>query len=134
VKEGVNKSNHPIQNPLLIVAEPRTRENMYVSMYVCSGMPGTHINQRLQNSGVLLVGKGQDSPLDEILVKSINCLQSFTCSRKCNLRTLDFRLLSCLNILSFSEILLRFSFVVGLISLKFCDPLEHSGNDTYQTL
>jgi hypothetical protein len=25
VKEGVNKSNYPIQNPLLLVTEPRTR-------------------------------------------------------------------------------------------------------------
>jgi hypothetical protein len=29
VKEGVNKSNHPIQNPLLLVTEPRTRKNIY---------------------------------------------------------------------------------------------------------
>jgi hypothetical protein len=29
VKEGVNKSNHPIQNPLLLVTEPRTRDNIY---------------------------------------------------------------------------------------------------------
>jgi hypothetical protein len=28
VKEGVNKSNHPIQNPLLLVTELRTRENI----------------------------------------------------------------------------------------------------------
>jgi hypothetical protein len=27
-KEGVNKSNHPIQSPLLLVTEPRTRDNM----------------------------------------------------------------------------------------------------------
>jgi hypothetical protein len=26
-KEDVNKSNHPIQNPLLLVTEPRTRDN-----------------------------------------------------------------------------------------------------------
>jgi hypothetical protein len=30
VKEGVNKSNHPIQNPLLLVTEHRTRDNIYV--------------------------------------------------------------------------------------------------------
>jgi hypothetical protein len=30
VKEVVNKSNHPIQNPLLFVTDPRTRENEYL--------------------------------------------------------------------------------------------------------
>jgi hypothetical protein len=28
VQEGVSKSNHPIQNPLLLVTEPRTRDSM----------------------------------------------------------------------------------------------------------
>jgi hypothetical protein len=28
VKEGVNKSNHPIQNPLLLVTESQTRDNI----------------------------------------------------------------------------------------------------------
>jgi hypothetical protein len=28
VKEPVNKSNHPILNPLLLVTEPRTRDNI----------------------------------------------------------------------------------------------------------
>jgi hypothetical protein len=28
VKEGVNKSNHSIQNPLLLVTETRTRDNI----------------------------------------------------------------------------------------------------------
>jgi hypothetical protein len=28
VKEGVDKSNHPIQNPLLLLTEPRTRDNI----------------------------------------------------------------------------------------------------------
>jgi hypothetical protein len=30
VMEGVNKSNHPTQNPLLFVTEPRTRDNMKI--------------------------------------------------------------------------------------------------------
>jgi hypothetical protein len=30
VKEGVNKSNHPIQNPLVLVTEPRTRDNIII--------------------------------------------------------------------------------------------------------
>jgi hypothetical protein len=29
VKEAVNKSNHPIQNPLLLVTEPCTRDNLF---------------------------------------------------------------------------------------------------------
>jgi hypothetical protein len=29
VNEGVNESNHPIQNPLLLVTEPRTRDNIH---------------------------------------------------------------------------------------------------------
>jgi hypothetical protein len=28
VKEGVKKSSHPIQNPLLLVTEPRARDNI----------------------------------------------------------------------------------------------------------
>jgi hypothetical protein len=32
VKEGVNKSNHPIQNPLLFVTGPWTRDNMLLSV------------------------------------------------------------------------------------------------------
>jgi hypothetical protein len=37
---SVNKSNHPIQNPLLLVTEPRTRDNILLSkwftlLYVC---------------------------------------------------------------------------------------------------
>jgi hypothetical protein len=28
VQEGVNKSNHPVQNPLLLVTEPQTRNNI----------------------------------------------------------------------------------------------------------
>jgi hypothetical protein len=28
VEEAVNKSNHPIQNPLLLVTEPRTRDSI----------------------------------------------------------------------------------------------------------
>jgi hypothetical protein len=28
LKEGVNKSNHPIQNSLLLVMEPETRDNI----------------------------------------------------------------------------------------------------------
>jgi hypothetical protein len=31
-KENVNKSNHPIQNPLLLVTEPGTRENTLQSV------------------------------------------------------------------------------------------------------
>jgi hypothetical protein len=30
VKEGVGKSNHPIENPLLLVTEPQTRDNITV--------------------------------------------------------------------------------------------------------
>jgi hypothetical protein len=33
VEEGVNKSNHPIQNPLLLVTEPQTRDNIYNYTY-----------------------------------------------------------------------------------------------------
>jgi hypothetical protein len=31
VREGVSKSNHPIQNPLLSVTEPRTRDSIFTS-------------------------------------------------------------------------------------------------------
>jgi hypothetical protein len=30
VKEGTYKYNHPIQNPLLLVTEPRPRDNTYI--------------------------------------------------------------------------------------------------------
>jgi hypothetical protein len=29
IQEGVNKSNHPIQNPLLLFTEPRPRDNLF---------------------------------------------------------------------------------------------------------
>jgi hypothetical protein len=32
VKQGVNKSSHPIQNPLLLVTEPRTRDSTLASL------------------------------------------------------------------------------------------------------
>jgi hypothetical protein len=37
VKEGVNRSNHPIQNPLLFVTEPRTRGNMNNPSFFSNG-------------------------------------------------------------------------------------------------
>jgi hypothetical protein len=33
-KEAVTKSNHPIQNPLLLVTEPQTEHNIYVIFQV----------------------------------------------------------------------------------------------------
>jgi hypothetical protein len=50
VKEGVNKSNHPIQNPLLFVTKPRTLEN---------------INKSTENS----VEKKQGIPLEQFIAK-----------------------------------------------------------------
>jgi hypothetical protein len=34
VKEAVSKSNHPIQNPLLLAAEPRTRDNNNIKRFI----------------------------------------------------------------------------------------------------
>jgi hypothetical protein len=31
-KEGANKSNHPIQNPLLLVIQPYTRDNILLTL------------------------------------------------------------------------------------------------------
>jgi hypothetical protein len=52
VKEAVNKSNHPIQNPLLLVTEPRTHDcvyfnGVYVSKIILFCVGG---NNRLRGS------------------------------------------------------------------------------------
>jgi hypothetical protein len=49
VKEGINKANHPIQNPVLLVTEPRTRDN--TSDYVYAVL--LRIAGFLDGSGVL---------------------------------------------------------------------------------
>jgi hypothetical protein len=32
VEDAINKSNHPIKNPLLLVTEPRTRDSVEVNI------------------------------------------------------------------------------------------------------
>jgi hypothetical protein len=43
VKEGVNKPNHPIQNPLLLVTETRARGNVIISSLKVCGIVNSFV-------------------------------------------------------------------------------------------
>jgi hypothetical protein len=54
VTEGVNKSKHPIQNPLLLVTEPRTCEPIVFTSFVQKKINFLFLNISLQKHGVAL--------------------------------------------------------------------------------
>jgi hypothetical protein len=67
VNEGVNKSNHPIQDPLLFITEPCTRDNIHFRGKGHSDMTMPELFQDFVTAAVTNYWKVQLVDLDEIL-------------------------------------------------------------------